>query len=379
MSNIETESQSASPRNPVIDLEAEELSEAADTGDESPPKSEEPPPQQPPKEPFLTRGRIMAVAIIAAVIAGAGLYAAFGEGFWSGRPTLSERIDLLEAANHTLNGQVNQMGEAIGALRTDTKKLIDATNAKAEEAAGKADAASQSAAALETRLTEAEKTLAALRTQIAGLGTGTGGGEGPSADALAAIEARLAALEEQVKALEANQGGTADGGGDQATAALSQALSDLKAKFAGGAPYKAEIDVIAKALPDAPGLAELALHAEKGLATAEGLAAMLEALAPELPKSSGNGEDDSGIWAWLGSIVTIRNLDERDWGELALAAAKDAKAGDLRAAIRRLDETGAELPAKLAEWRALAETRLQAESALERLSAAVIAAIAGKS
>ncbi len=77
--------------------------------------------------------------------------------------------------------------------------------------------------------------------------------------------------------------------------------------------------------------------------------------------------------------MTIRNLDERDWNELALAAAKDAKAGDLRAAIRRLDETGAELPAKLGEWRALAETRLQAESALDRLSAAVIAAIAGKS
>jgi hypothetical protein len=379
MSNIETESQSASPRNPVIDLEAEELSEAADTGDESPPKSEDlPPPQQLPERPFLTRGRLTILAIIVAVIAGAGLYATFSDGFWSGGPTLGQRIDSLEAASHTLNGQVNEMGEAIGTLRADTKKLIDAANTKADEASGKADAASQGIAAFETRLAEAEKNLSALRTEIAGLGT-TGGGEGPSAGAIAALETRLAALEEQVKALEANQGGGTTGGGNQETAALSQALADLKAKFAGGAPYKAEIDAIAKALPDAPGLAELALHAEKGLATAESLGATLEALAPELPKSSGNGEGESGILAWLGTIITIRNLDERDWSELALAAAKDAKAGDLRAAIRRLDETGSELPAKLAEWRVLAETRLQAESALDRLSAAVIAAIAGKS
>jgi hypothetical protein len=379
MSNIETESQSASPRNPVIDLEAEELSEAADTGDEAPPKSD-PPPEPKHAKPLLTRGRLTLLAIIAAVIVGAGVYATFSDGFWSGGPSLGERVASLEASNHTLNGQLNEMGQTIGTLRADTKKLVDTANAKAEEAAGKADAASQGVASFDSRLAEAEKNLSALRTEIAGLGTATGGGEGPSAGALAAIETRLAALEDQVKALEANQsGGTSGGNGGPETAALSQALSDLKAKFAGGASYKAEIDVIAKALPNAPGLAELGPHAEKGIASAEGLGAALEALAPDLPKSSGESGSDGGILSWLGTIVTIRDLDARDWGELALAAAKDAKAGDLRAAIRRLDEMGAEIPAKLAEWRALAETRLQAEAALDRLSAAVIAAIAGKS
>ena len=380
MSNIETESQSASPRNPVIELEAEELSEAADTGDEAPPKSD-PPPEPQPKKPFLTRGRMTALALIVAVLAGAGLYATFSDGFWSGGPTLGERVASLEAANHTLNGQLNEMGQTIGTLRTDTKKLVDAVNVKADEAAGKADAASQGMASFDSRLAEAEKALAALRTEIAGLGT-TGTGEGPSPGALAAIEARLATLEDQVKALEASQSsGTSGGnGGDPETAVLSQALSDLKAKFAGGAAYKSEIDVIAKTLPDAPGLAELSPHAETGIASAQGLGAALEALAPDLPKStSQDSEDDGGILGWIGTVVTIRDLDARDWSELALAAAKDAKAGDLRAAIRRLDETGAELPAKLAEWRAQADARLQAESALERLSAAVIAAIAGKS
>ncbi|MGE3831923.1 MAG: hypothetical protein AB7F76_13085, partial [Parvibaculaceae bacterium] len=298
-----------------------------------------------------------------------------------GGPTLGDRVASLEAANHTLNGQLNEMGQTIGTLRTETKKLVDAANTKADEAAGKADAASQGIASFESRLAEAEKNLSTLKTEIAGLGTTTGGGEGPSAGALAAIETRLAALEDQVKALETNQGsGTSGGnGGGAETAALSQALSDLKAKFAGGAAYKAEIEVIAKALPNAPGLAELGPHAEKGIASAEGLGAALEALAPDLPKSSDESGSDGGILSWLGTIVTIRDLDARDWGELALAAAKNAKAGDLRSAIRRLDETGVEIPAKLAEWRALAETRLQAEAALDRLSAAVIAAIAGKS
>jgi hypothetical protein len=161
---------------------------------------------------------------------------------------------------------------------------------------------------------------------------------------------------------------------------LSQALSDLKAKFQAGTPYKEELDRIAVYVPQNTDLAELVPFAASGIANPQALGSALEALVPSLagPTSGDATAEASGFWAWFGTVIKIRDLNTLDWADLARSAAADAKAGDLKAAIARLEEPGGDLPSALADWRDNARQRLKAEGAMAQLATAVTQIITGK-
>jgi hypothetical protein len=111
------------------------------------------------------------------------------------------------------------------------------------------------------------------------------------------------------------------------------------------------------------------------------LGADLDALVPGLagPSEVGSATAEStGFWAWVGSVVKVRDLNTLDWPDLAKAAAADAKSGDLKAAVARLEKPGGDLPPALADWRDKARQRLKAESAMTQLAAAVTQIIMGK-
>lgn len=373
MTTIENDAQGSKARSPVIDLEAEDISPPADTGEtrESDTPKEEPvsPPPSPPASSFWTKGRITGIAAVIAAFLGAWLYREVGANFWppSSVSALEERLGTLDASNRTLNEQLVALGGAFDAFRAETTKL---TAAAVDRTGG-----------LETRLAGMDKALAELRQSVATLGaTATGGGD-PAA--LAELTQRIDQLEQAVAALREGDGTpppTTTGGDDFAE--LSQALSDLKAKFAAGVAYREELDRIAVYVPQNSDLADLEPSASSGIANAEALAAALEALIPGLAGPDGGGAVDAdagGFWAWIGTVVKVRDLTTLNWSDLARGAAADARAGDLKAAITRLEEPGGDLPAAIAEWRDKARLRLKAEGALAQLAEAVTRIIMGKS
>jgi hypothetical protein len=367
MNTIENDSQGSKARSPVIDLEAEDISPAADTGETEPPKEE--PVSSPPPErtPFWTRNRITGIAAILAALFGAWLYREFGADFWP--PTsvsaLEARLGTVEASNRTLNQQLNSLGGTTDAVKAETAKLAETTASKEQD--------------LEARVAEMDKALGELRQSITGLGSSPAGSADPAA--LAGLTQRVDRLEQAVASLR-------EGGGTPPTTTtegqdfsqLSQALADLRAKFSAGVPYKEELDRIAVYVPQNPDLADLQASASSGIASAAALGSALEALVPSLSgpgASDADTADAGGFWAWVGTVVKVRDLNTLDWADLARAAAADAKAGDLKAAIARIEETGGDPPPQVAEWRDRARQRLKAEGALVQLAAAVTAVIAG--
>lgn len=381
MSNIENESQGSKARSPVIDLEAEDISPPSDTGDTEPPKEAEeqaaPPPPKPERRPsFWARHRGAIITGIVAILLGAWFYRAVISDIWP-PSSMAERLATLEASNRTVNEQLLALSGGIDALKADlAKRGADGANA---------------AASVETRLGDLDKAVAELRQSVAGLGQNTGGGT-IDIGALTALTDRVTKLEQDVAALREGAGTpttttpttttpttTTTGGDDQSVAQLSQALADLKAKFAAGLPFRGEFDRIAIYVPGNPDFAALEPYAETGIPNPQALATALEALIPTLAKpGAGETSTSGGFWAWFGTVVKIRDLNTLAWADIARAAAEDAKADDLRTAIARLEEPGGDLPLELVQWRDKARLRLKAEGAMAQLTAAITAVISGK-
>lgn len=376
MNSIESESQGSKARSPVIDLEAEDISPPSDTGDTEPAKEAEepaaPPPPPPKKQPsFWSRHLGAIIAAIVAVLLGAWLYRAFISDLWP-PSSMTERLAALEASNRTVNEQLVALGGNLDTLKADiARRSEDSTS---------------SAASVESRLGDLDKAVAELRQSVAALGRNAGGGGGGATadpEALNALGERVVKLEQAVAALRESGATTtapATSGGSGDFTQLSQTLADLKAKFASGLPFKDELERIAIYVPDNQDFAALQPYAATGIVNPQGLAAALEALVPGL-STPGAGDasasDAGGFWAWFGTVVKIRDLKTLDWADLARAAALDAKAGDLRAAIAKLEEPGGDLPPELAQWRDKARERLKAEGSMAQLAAAVTAIISG--
>lgn len=371
MNSIESESQGSKARSPVIDLEAEDISPPSDTGDTEPPKqAEEPaaPPPPPKKQPsFWSRHLGAIIAAIVAVLLGAWLYRAVISDLWP-PSSMAERLATLEASDRTVDEQLAALSGTLDNMKADNaRRAQDSTNA---------------AASVETRLGDLDKALAELRQGVAALGQNTGGGGTADPQALAALTDRVARLEREVAALRESGGATATtpSGGGEDFAPLSRALADLRVKFAGGLPFKDDFERIAIYVPDNQDFAALQPYAATGIVNPQGLATALEALIPALSKpgadTSAAGET-GGFWAWFGTVVKVRDLKTLDWADVAHAAALDAKSGDLRSAIARLEEPGGDLPPELAQWRDKARERLKAEGSMAQLVAAVSAIISG--
>lgn len=369
MTNIENESQGSEARTPVIDLEAEDVSPAADTGDTEVPKEEaaSPPPPSPPRRSrFWTAKRVAFVVAVVAALFGAWAYREFGARWWppSSISAMEDRLSTLEASNHTLNEQLVALSSAFDNLRSTAAQSVEAQSNKTT--------------AMEAKVAELDKAVGELRQSVANLGSAPQGSGDPAA--LAEITKRIEALEQQAAALRETGPTPPPATGNQ-NAELTQALADLKAKFQAGVAYKDELDRIAVYVPQNAEAAELAPFAASGIPNAQGLGAALDAVIPHL---SGPAADETataqatGFWAWVGTIVKVRDLNTLDWTELAKSAATDAKSGDLKAAIARLEQPGGELPPELADWRDKARQRLKAESAMAQLAAAVTQIIMSK-
>ncbi len=388
--------QAARPQ--VINLEAEEIktesqADKPDAVNETPraevhaqerPHAPPPPPTYKParKTPWVLG------ALVIGLLAGGWLYR---DVLSSYLPTnemaaLKARVDAAEANGKTLSDQLAglaQAAEDAKAAAASADQSAKSIVANVSTLSGRTDDLATRIASAEDALKGARSDLDALKQSIASLGSGTGTtGGAVDSGALAALSLRIDALEKDVASLKSQPGG-----GDTAalTTALSQALSDLKAKVAAGAPFPEEYARIARMVPAAAGLDVLESHAEKGLPAASGLAAELRALIPTLPQPEAPAATDDSYWGsfldQLSGIITIRDIGESDWPALAEKVAALTESGDVTAAIAAVDGAEGAKPPALSQWRDRAQARLSLEAALAQVAEAVlrqIAAIGGQ-
>ena len=354
----------------VIDLEAEDV-----TVEPEPPQPPPPPPVAP-RRKWRARALWIAAPLLAGLLAGGWIYRDLLSSYLpsSQMDVMDARIAAMEINNKSLAGQLAALGQSAQSA-ADGIAALDKT---VKTSAAALAATQTEAGRFESRIAAAEKTLAAAKSDLDGLraAVSTAGAGNGTADAaaLAAIGQRIDALEKDVASFKSAGGKTA---GAAAATTLSQALADLKAKVAAGAPFKDEYERISRMVPAAAGLDAAGPLAEAGIANAAGLAAELRAAIPSLPKATAAvPATESGYWdslvSGLSRIITIRDLGEADWPALAETCAGLAEAGDLTQAIDLIDQTEGGKPAPIVQWRDRAASRRKLEAALEQISQAVL-------
>ncbi len=363
----------------VIDLNAEDV-----TVDEEPRPADPPPVQSAPAARKAGSAKWIALALLLGVAGGAWAYRDMLSAYLPSDAVaaLQARVEVLEANGRTQADQIaviDQSAGSAGKLAAGLEQSVKDSAAAAAEAKSGLAALGERLAANEQALTQLRGDLDALRT-AASKGTGTGGTVDNSA--LVALGQRIDALEKDMASLKAGSG-KADAAAS--TAALSQALS-------AGVPYNDEYARIARMVPAAAGLDVLALNADAGLPDAAGLAAELRAAIPALPQpAAAEAAESDGYLDWvfdmLSGIVTVRDIGESDWPQLAEKAESDwpqlaekaaalAEAGDLPQAIDVIDQAEGAKPAALSNWRDRAAGRLALIAALDQVDQAVLRQIA---
>ena len=359
----------------VIDLNAEDV-----TVEEEPRPADPPPVQSAPAARKAGSAKWIALALLLGVAGGAWAYRDMLSAYLPSDAVtaLQARVEVLEANGRTQADQIaviDQSAGSAGKLAAGLEQSVKDSAAAAAEATSGLAALGERLAANGQALTQLRGDLDALRT-AASKATGTGGTVDNSA--LVALGQRIDALERDMASLKAGSG-KADAAAS--TAALSQALSDLKAKVAAGVPYNDEYARIARMVPAAAGLDVLALNADAGLPDAAGLAAELRAAIPALPQpAAAEAAEEDGYLDWafdmLSGIVTVRDIGVSDWPQLAEKAAALAEAGDLPQAIDVIDQAEGAKPAALSNWRDRAAGRLALLAALDQVDQAVLRQIA---
>jgi uncharacterized phage infection (PIP) family protein YhgE len=324
----------------------------------------------------------LGVALLAAALGGGWLYKDVLSAYLPSDQMrgLTDKVAILESGNAILREQLGSVDKLAAQLKSD----IDAMEAKDAEFAGLAEAAQKSQAstadkmaALEQGLGETKQALAELasRPTVAADGTAVA----PDAEVIAALTQRIDSLEKDVASLKVKPTEMAD-----SRAALSQGLSDLKAKIAAGTGYRDEYERIQRMVPAASGLDVLQQHAALGLPDAKGLAGELRGLIGYLPKPIVPGpvpESQSwwaGIYNSLSDLITIKVEGDVDWPSAASAAAALADSGDLPQAIEQLTKIEGAKPGGVQQWIDRANARLALEAALKSVEDAVLRVIAAK-
>ena len=375
----------------VIDLDAEEIRtepetpRSADAGDE---------PLHPETQPRNRNLLWLAIALVLGLVAGGWLYRDVLAGFFPSNQVqaMQVRLDALEANGGGVAEQLASLKQEAAAAASAANDAGQGATAALEQAksatAGLSDLGSrldsldQRIAAAEAALKTATADLAQFRTALSTAPAPVAGGSQPVADtaALAALGQRIDALEKDVASLKSSAAQAPAGDKVSVTSALSQALSDLKAKVAAGVPYGEEYDRIARMVPAASGLDTVGARAAEGLPNAEGLTAELRAAIPALPQPAAAPAEDNSYFGTLmkslSGIITIRPIGETDWPGVAERAAAFAESGDLNQAIAVIDGAEGEKPMALTQWRDRAAARLQLEQAVAQVSEAVLRQIA---
>lgn len=379
----------------VIDLDAEEIRTGADEvqRDAGTPAADEAQPAAG-NAGHRRNALWLAAALILGLVAGGWFYRGVLASYFPSNEVMAMQVRLA-----ALEANGGGIAEQLAALKQDATgaaaaagtagQAADAALEQAKSASAglselgsRLDSLDQRIAAAEAALKGASDDLAQFRTALSAAPATSGAGSVAPADsvALAALGQRIDALEKDVASLKSSATHPPAADKVSVTSALSQALSDLKAKVAAGTSYAEEYDRIARMVPAAAGLEAVGARAAEGLPNAEGLTAELRAAIPALPQPAAPPAEDNSYFGTLmkslSGIVTIRAIGKTNWPAIAERAAAFAEAGDLNQAIGVIDAAEGEKPMALTQWRDRAAARLQLEQAVAQVSDAVLRQIA---
>jgi hypothetical protein len=330
-------------------------------------------------KPLSTRRLVLPLAV--------ALLAGFGLGGWAYRDLLSSylpsnQVTTLQDTVASLDKARSDAEAKAKSLEALTQKLgtdVSALQNRLQELEPKQAALEQNLIAEAQRLSALDEAQTKLATELKALASAPSPVSGEAAALVPPdLLARLETVEKDLAALKAGISAKPD------TTALSQSLSDLKAKVEAGIAFKSEYDRLAQFVPAAAGLETLGQYAELGLPDAKGLATELAALTPTLPKPESATQADAeqgwfeSLGEVLGSVITIRESGVVDWQALAAQAQVFADAGDLAQAISTVDAAEGAKPVALQQWRDRAAQRLLLEQALAETSQSVTRELAAR-
>lgn len=354
----------------IIDLDADQV---IDHEDVAAPQDKVPPHQTKTRRSNWLYG---AAALAVAAVGGGWIYKDVLSTYFPPDhvKVLTEQVATLESKNTALRDQLS----AVEKLATQLTSDMDSLEGKEQRLSTLAEAAQKAEADSVSKLQSLEQALAETKQAVADLASRpVSGATGVAVDAT--LLKRLSDLEKDVAALKVKPTEPVDN-----TAALSQNLSDLKAKISAGTGYREELDRIQRMVPAAAGLDVLAQHATLGIPDAKGLGVELKNLIVDLPKPivPGPVPESEGWWAGiynsLSDLITIKVEGEVDWPTTAAASVAFAESGDLSQAIEHLNAVEGTKPAGLQQWLDRAQARLSVEKALQSVEEAVLRVIAAK-
>lgn len=359
----------------VIDLEAEEVERPreAPEGENSAEDHKE---KIETRRPYLiiTAARIVGIAAVVLVL-GAAVYAAFlrMEPGAAGRiGAVDSRLAALEKANERVELGLKDVTAALTRLNEEQSRASGSFS-EAELAPLK-----QQLGEIEERLARVSEAVEGITLSINAVETGQ--------------ETQRSALERAVAGLNELQSRIAPGGGQPAAApasngsALAAALLRLKTAEAEGRRFDEEVEAIRGIAPEARGLSELAQFAPNGVANIADLANRLEGIIGRLrapAAEAGAAPQPSGLWdmfkAKAAALVSVRKLGDARWLDAAEEALRRLRSGDVEGAVLALNSVDGARPPEIESWLVDASARLEADRAVEELSASVLQQLGGGS
>lgn len=349
-------------------------------------------PERPAAPPPAKRGGLSAVAAgliggAVALLGGAGLqYAGLlgTPGTAAGDPAAVASLQgELEALKQEVAGLKVVGDDALSASLDQVKADLAALKSAVEQG-GAGDGAA--VAALDAKLKEIEAVVANIgqgggdAAGVAALGEKIAAVEGQvkaATDAAASVDGRIATLEQSVTTLAAR----VDAQAAQPKVALAIATAALKQALERDAPFVAELETFAAIAPDAPELAALRAHAEKGVSTRASLIEDMPAAANAMIAAADPVDQDAGFFARLldsaESLVSVRPI-----GEVAGEGAPETVArmevavnqGDLAKAVAEYETLPDAAKAAGAAYADRIKARLDVETLVDRAIAGAMKA-----
>ncbi|MBB6465697.1 COG4223 family protein [Aminobacter carboxidus] len=291
----------------------------------------------------------------------------------------SQLADLGAAANGgaALKGDVDSLTAAVQQVRSEVEALkSSASQAGSSEALAALDGRIKQVETAVTSLSQnsgASTEVAALNERVAGIDAAVKS----AGEAAAADDGKIATLEQSVSALTSKVEAQAS----QPKIALAIAASALKAAVDRGAGFGAELETFAAISPEAPELAALRAHAEKGVPTRADIVAETDAAANAMIAAAKPVSEDAGILERLVSsaeqLVQVRPIGSVEGAGVPETVARMEVAinqGDFAKAVAEYDTLPDTAKAAGADFVAKLKARLDVETLVDTLVAGAMKA-----
>ncbi|HEX9559054.1 MAG TPA: mitofilin family membrane protein, partial [Reyranella sp.] len=343
---------------------------------------------------FLT-GLIAAVTVLAAALISLPYWPPEARALWPGQavppPAPKPGADLatvraeatkiantaVDAAKRELNGRLDDLEKRLRALSATAAERPAAADPAIGELRSKVEALENRPAAQPPAATsagDADKEVAALRTDIAGLRT-----------ALQTLDQAVSLQREQTKTLSDAVGNRGAAEQKALTAARASAVIGIAARLSSaldsGLPFAGDLALLMPLIQGDAKLGEIATalqpYAQTGVASRAALTADFPAVA-KAALADDLADDSFGerLLGKLKSIVSLRRVGDvqGDSVEAKLARAEAALDGsDLAKAVEIVKSLPAQTAKATAAWLARAETHLAAKRGVDQLAAHAVA------